>query len=99
MFFNSQKSPGRKPLPGDLPFLDGLREICYIYSEIARPGPVPREAEEKEAFSMEFRIVNGTLARYLGRGGIVTIPDGVRQIGPRAFMGAKASFPSASRKG
>ena len=41
---------------------------------------------------MEFRIVNGTLTRYLGRGGIVTIPDGVRQIGPRAFMGCEGLF-------
>ncbi len=34
-----------------------------------------------------FHILNGVLVEYTGPGGQVTVPDGVREIGRRAFHG------------
>ena len=39
---------------------------------------------------MDFRIENGVLEKYMGNGGDVVIPEGVKSIGSWAFYGCSS---------
>ncbi|MEG0758912.1 MAG: leucine-rich repeat domain-containing protein, partial [Raoultibacter sp.] len=39
---------------------------------------------------VEFRIENGTLLKYRGKGGAVVVPEGVTSIGGGAFYGCSS---------
>ena len=47
--------------------------------------PATRSITVTQEGVSEFVIVDGVLTKYTGAGGAVTIPSGVRSIGPRAF--------------
>lgn len=46
-----------------------------------------KHAEEEKRIAEEFEIEDGVLVEYYGEGGEVIIPDGVTEIGNRAFKG------------
>ncbi len=78
-FGRQQKHPETETAPKVSP-----ESACAQAAAPQIPNPQPTEEPNPD-----FQIKNGVLTKYTGSGGHVTIPEGVRKIGKRAFTGCK----------
>ncbi len=63
-----------------------LMAFALVLSAIPAEGVIAEEGLQTVSEDSDFLIENGVLTRYTGNGGDVTIPDGVTEIGERAFF-------------
>ncbi|MBQ8373991.1 MAG: leucine-rich repeat protein [Clostridia bacterium] len=59
--------------------------FARLFGKKTQPAPAPSGIAVVEQTDKDFKIDKGVLEKYVGKGGEVTVPDGVKKIGDAAF--------------